>query len=208
MTVLDIGAGVGAVHLSLLESGASARRRRRRVVRRLSRRPATRPRGAAWSTGFGYEVGDFVALAPSVEAADVVALDRVVCCYRRHGVARVRCRPPERSGDTASSTRATVAWIRVGARVANAFSRAGPLQGPHPRPSYRRCRRAGPGRRASRRPPGGRTCSGRWWSTSARPEALALAQSRPMSLAAAYCRLQPRLTRLDGAGRRVRRTLN
>jgi magnesium-protoporphyrin O-methyltransferase len=79
-TVLDIGAGVGAVHLELLELGAAG------VVDvdasgpflAAAREEAER-RGRA--DRIRYQKGDFVALASEVEAADLVALDRVVCCY-------------------------------------------------------------------------------------------------------------------------------
>ena len=79
--------------------GPRHRRRRRRRPPRAARRGACRggrrrrvARVRRGGTGRGraarqlhdrvrYEVGDFVALAPDVEPADVVALDRVVCCY-------------------------------------------------------------------------------------------------------------------------------
>jgi hypothetical protein len=57
MTVLDIGAGVGAVHQHLLADGALTADR------------------------VTYEVGDFVELAPGIGVSDIVALDRVICCY-------------------------------------------------------------------------------------------------------------------------------
>lgn len=120
-TVLDIGAGVGAVHLALLEAGASfaidvdgspayvaaAREEAERVGRRAD---------------VGYETGDFVELAPTVEPADLVALDRVVCCYpdmaalvglsvsrarRRYGLVYPRDRW----------------WIRAGGATLNAIAR-------------------------------------------------------------------------------------
>ncbi|HLO34605.1 MAG TPA: methyltransferase domain-containing protein, partial [Candidatus Deferrimicrobium sp.] len=80
LTVLDIGAGVGAVHLELLAAGAVAALdvdgspayvdAARDEARRVGRADAVR-----------YAVGDFVELAPAIEPADLVALDRVVCCY-------------------------------------------------------------------------------------------------------------------------------
>jgi hypothetical protein len=118
--VLDVGAGVGAVYLSLLESGASA-------AFDVDASPAyvAAARDEAARRGLSgqirHEVGDFVALAPSVEAADVVVLDRVVCCY----------------GDMAALVSLSAArarrryglvyprdswWIRAGARVANTFA--------------------------------------------------------------------------------------
>lgn len=121
LSVLDIGAGVGAVHLALLDAGAASAvdvdgspayvTVAREEARRLGRSAAVR-----------HETGDFVELAPSLEPADLVALDRVVCCYpdmdalvrrsvalarRRYGLVYPR--------DTW--------WIRAGGAVLNAVSR-------------------------------------------------------------------------------------
>jgi magnesium-protoporphyrin O-methyltransferase len=120
-TVLDIGAGVGAVHLSLLESGASAA-----VDVDVSPAYVAAARDEAARRGLSekvrHEVGDFVTLAPTVEAADVVALDRVVCCYGDMAslVSLSAARARRRYGLVYPRDRA---WIRFGARVANAFSR-------------------------------------------------------------------------------------
>ena len=79
-TVLDIGGGVGAVHHELLRSGAVAA-----VDVDASRAYVSAARGEAERQGHAdrvrYLVGDFVALADEVEPADLVALDRVICCY-------------------------------------------------------------------------------------------------------------------------------
>jgi SAM-dependent methyltransferase len=120
-TVLEIGAGVGAVHLALLEAGAVsavdidgspayvdvARAEARRVGR---------------ADDVRHETGDFVALASTIAPADLVALDRVVCCYPdmnalvRLSVARAR----RRYGlvyprDTW--------WIRAGGALLNSIAR-------------------------------------------------------------------------------------
>ncbi len=121
MTVLDIGAGVGAVHLELLASGATA-------ATDVDGSPAFVAVARAESERRGvadrvtHQVGDFVALAPVIEAADIVALDRVVCCYpdmealvklsvahsrRRYGLVYPR----------------DLWWIRAGSRIMNAFAR-------------------------------------------------------------------------------------
>ena len=79
-TVLDIGAGIGAVHLELLRAGAPA-------AVDVDGSPAyvAAAREEALRQGVADRVthlaGDFVELAPTVEPADLVALDRVVCCY-------------------------------------------------------------------------------------------------------------------------------
>jgi SAM-dependent methyltransferase len=79
-TVLDIGAGVGAVHHELLRSGAlsavdvDAARAYISVARDEAERQGHADR-------VRYLTGDFVALADEVQPADLVALDRVICCY-------------------------------------------------------------------------------------------------------------------------------
>ena len=79
-TVLDIGGGVGAVHHELLRSGAAAA-----VDVDASRAYISAAREEAVRQGHPdrvrYFVGDFVALADGLDPADIVALDRVICCY-------------------------------------------------------------------------------------------------------------------------------
>ena len=78
--VLDIGGGIGAIQHELLDAGAA------RAVNvdasaaylRAAKEEAAR-RGHA--DRISYEAGDFVALADRIEPADVVTLDRVICCY-------------------------------------------------------------------------------------------------------------------------------
>jgi hypothetical protein len=79
-TILDVGGGVGVVGVELLDAGALA----------LTDVDASGPylaaaRSEAQRRGFGSRAtflhGDFVELASSVKPADVVTLDRVVCCY-------------------------------------------------------------------------------------------------------------------------------
>ena len=80
-TLLDIGAGIGAIQLALLEAGAA----RAQSVDATEAYVAA-AREEAIRRGFGDRaagrLGDFVALAPEVAAADIVTLDKVVCCYR------------------------------------------------------------------------------------------------------------------------------
>ncbi|MES2209199.1 MAG: class I SAM-dependent methyltransferase [Chloroflexota bacterium] len=81
LTVLDIGAGVGAVHQLLLERGAASATDVDASAPYLgAAREEAEARGLTDRVTFRH--GDFVALAPEIEAADLVALDRVVCCYR------------------------------------------------------------------------------------------------------------------------------
>ncbi len=80
LTVLDIGGGVGSVHQLLLERGAaSATDVDASGPYLAAARSEADLRGLTDRVTFQH--GDFVALAPEIEPADLVALDRVVCCY-------------------------------------------------------------------------------------------------------------------------------
>ena len=121
LTVLDIGAGVGAVHQQLLADGAASAID---VDGSAAFVAAARTEATVRGTieRIRYEVGDFVDLAPEIEDSDLVALDRVICCYpdmvslvrlsvaharRRYGLVYPR--------DTW--------WIRAGARFMNGIAR-------------------------------------------------------------------------------------
>jgi len=79
-SVLDVGGGIGAIQLELLDAGvdrvtsvdASA------AYLRAAKEEAARRGNADRIT---YHAGDFVAVADRIEPADVVTLDRVICCY-------------------------------------------------------------------------------------------------------------------------------
>lgn len=79
-TILDIGGGVGAAHHELLAAGAASAVD---VDASSAYLDAARSESArrGHSDRVSYRHGDFVALADSVAPADVVVLDRVVCCY-------------------------------------------------------------------------------------------------------------------------------
>jgi magnesium-protoporphyrin O-methyltransferase len=79
-SVLDIGGGIGAVHHVLLDAGAS---RAEHIdvspdYLELSRDESLRLRH---DERVRFVRGDFVHLAPTTSPADVVTLDRVICCY-------------------------------------------------------------------------------------------------------------------------------
>ena len=79
-TLLDIGGGVGAIHHELLDSGArSAVHADASAPYIGAARDEVSRRGHAGRVEFVY--GDFVSLAESIAPADVVTLDRVICCY-------------------------------------------------------------------------------------------------------------------------------
>ena len=78
--VLDIGAGVGAVHVALLEAGAASA-----VDVDASREFLATARAEAERRGLQgrvqYRYGDVVELAGELPPADIVTLDSVICCY-------------------------------------------------------------------------------------------------------------------------------
>ncbi len=80
MTVLDIGAGVGALHQDLLARGAASA-----VDVDASHPYLESAREEAERLGLTdrvrFEYGDFVEIAEDIGPADLVALDRSVCCY-------------------------------------------------------------------------------------------------------------------------------
>jgi SAM-dependent methyltransferase len=79
-SVLDIGGGIGAIQLGLLAAGAATA-----VSVDASPSYVAVARAEAERRGYADRTrhleGDFVALADDVEAADIVTLDRMVCCY-------------------------------------------------------------------------------------------------------------------------------
>jgi len=120
-SVLDIGGGIGAVHHVLLDAGAS------RAVHvdvspdylELSRDESIRLRH---DDRVDFVRGDFVCLAPTTSPADVVTLDRVICCY-----------PDMEQLVSASAGKARrlygavypreAWWVRAALSLANAFMR-------------------------------------------------------------------------------------
>lgn len=119
-TVLDIGAGVGTVHLRLLELGAAT----------ATDVDASRPylaaaRAEAERRGLAdrvtYHRGDAVRVAAELPPADLVALDRVVCCYPdMPALVRVAAeRTRRRLGIVIPRDSA---WIRAGVTVSNRWS--------------------------------------------------------------------------------------
>ena len=80
-TVLDVGGGIGVIDQELLRSGAGravlvdASRASLQVARDEANRANVLDR-------MEIAEGDMVRLAPQLDDADIVTLDRVVCCYR------------------------------------------------------------------------------------------------------------------------------
>ena len=79
-TVLDIGGGVGAVHHELLRSGAAEATDVDASGAYIAAASEESER-QGHADRVRYLKGDFVSLADEVPPADLVALDRVICCY-------------------------------------------------------------------------------------------------------------------------------
>jgi 2-polyprenyl-3-methyl-5-hydroxy-6-metoxy-1,4-benzoquinol methylase len=79
-SLLEIGCGAGHLQRALLQAGA-----RRGVGVDLAARLLEEARQQAQQAGLAtrtdYLLGDFVALADRIPSADIVVLDKVVCCY-------------------------------------------------------------------------------------------------------------------------------
>ena len=117
-TLLDIGAGVGAVHVTLLEAGAATAVDvdASREFLEVARAEADR-RGLSGRVDYRY--GDVVELAPDLPAADIVTMDSVICCYPYLSAlleAAVRPRPRL----VAITYPRDVWWMRAYMRLANA----------------------------------------------------------------------------------------
>jgi magnesium-protoporphyrin O-methyltransferase len=124
-SVIDIGAGVGAVHLGLLERGAAVAVDvdGSSAYLAVARAEAERQGVAGRVT---HVLGDATVVAPDLAPADLVALDRVVCCFNdvaallgaatKLATRRVGLVYPRDSW-----------WIRFGATVSNPvlFARSG-----------------------------------------------------------------------------------
>ena len=79
-TVLEIGCGVGGLHLTLLQRGA-----RSAVGIDISEGMIMRARALAADLGLAarteYHLGDIVVAGAEIPRSDIVVLDKVVCCY-------------------------------------------------------------------------------------------------------------------------------
>jgi len=82
-SLLDIGAGVGALSFELLDAGFE---RALSVDASPAYAATAREEAAARGLSDRFRVveGDFTEVAERVEPADVVTMDRVVCCYPRY----------------------------------------------------------------------------------------------------------------------------
>jgi len=80
MTLLDIGGGFGAIQHKLLQAGLSQADSVEAAPVYLKSAQAEAER-LALSGRIRFYQGDFVALSSQIPPADIVTLDRVICCY-------------------------------------------------------------------------------------------------------------------------------
>ncbi|MFQ6673237.1 MAG: class I SAM-dependent methyltransferase [Fidelibacterota bacterium] len=120
-TLLDIGGGIGAIQYELLDAGASG-------VTSVDASPAYVEAAKEEASRRGvidrveYRPGNFVDLAEEIPPADVVTLDRVICCYDdMHAlVALSSARAEKLYGVVYPRDRW---WIKMGGRVMNLYLR-------------------------------------------------------------------------------------
>jgi magnesium-protoporphyrin O-methyltransferase len=120
-TLLDIGGGVGVIQHELLKSGAASATHVDASSAYLQAAKQEAERQGHADRVHQYH-GDFVALAPQIPQADIVTLEKVICCY-----------PDMNALVGLSSARAgslygvvfprDTWWWKVGGHVANLFMR-------------------------------------------------------------------------------------
>jgi magnesium-protoporphyrin O-methyltransferase len=121
MTLLDIGGGVGVIQHELLKRGTSAATHvdASSAYLEAAKQEAQR---LGHADRVSYRFGDFVDLAPEIPSADVVTLEKVICCYPdMHALVGL-------SSARASKFYAVVFprdtwWMKIGGRLGNLFMR-------------------------------------------------------------------------------------
>ena len=81
--LLDIGCGVGSLHMTLLQEGAR-RAMGVDVSEGMIRQAEALAKELHLAEKTEYRLGDFVEQAGEIREADVTMLDKVVCCYENH----------------------------------------------------------------------------------------------------------------------------
>ena len=119
--LLDIGAGIGAIHHELLNGRVSrAVHVDASTAQLAAAREETERRGHSGRVEFVF--GDFVALADTIPAADIVTLDRVICCFDdMHGLVRRSARKAGRLYGAVYPRQ--IGWMRIAIAAVNLFQR-------------------------------------------------------------------------------------
>jgi len=119
MTLLDIGGGIGAIQLALLAAGARSATDVDASQAYLDAAKEQSERDG-YSERISYVHGNFVELADRLPQADIVTLERVICCFPDM---------PSLVGASAEKAQRLYGlvyprdtwWMRLGARVINVF---------------------------------------------------------------------------------------
>jgi 2-polyprenyl-3-methyl-5-hydroxy-6-metoxy-1,4-benzoquinol methylase len=120
-TVLEVGGGVGAIQLELLRAGAAA-------TTNAELSAAYEPYAAelAQEAGLGdrseRRILDFATRGDEIEAADVVVLHKVVCCYPDYEILVGAAASHAKHGLALTFPR-DVVWMRLGLAALNVFQR-------------------------------------------------------------------------------------
>ena len=80
LTLLEVGCGVGALHQTLLEKGASTAIGID-LAENMLQLAKSRAKEHNLEQRTQYRLGDFVEMSESLDTVDVTVLDKVVCCY-------------------------------------------------------------------------------------------------------------------------------
>ncbi len=119
--LLDIGAGVGAIHHELLDGRVSrAIHVDASTAQLAAAKEETERRGHSSRVEFVF--GDFVALADTIPSADVVTLDRVICCFDdMHGLVQ---RSAAKAGRLYGAVYPRqIGWMRIAIATINLLQR-------------------------------------------------------------------------------------
>lgn len=121
LTLLDIGGGVGAIQHALIEAGVEQVTGIEASAAYLAAAEGeARRRGLSGRVSFHH--GNFTDLAPAISPADIVTLDRVICCYndmeKLVGLSAARARRLYGVVYPRDTW-----WIKLGLRVANLYFR-------------------------------------------------------------------------------------
>lgn len=121
LTLLEIGSGMGALHLELLSKGAASA-----IGIDASSAAIQASDALADEMGFANRIehrrGDFVELQDEIVEADIVLLDRVVCCYPEMEALMEGAAERAKRFVGLSMPRSTW-WIRAGFRVINVIEK-------------------------------------------------------------------------------------
>ena len=84
-SVLEIGCGVGGLHLTLLKEGAASALGVE-VSSGMRAQARTLAQGMGLADRVDYQQGDFITVSGKVPTADIVVMDKVLCCYADPGL--------------------------------------------------------------------------------------------------------------------------